>query len=169
MILALLTAAAAPIIPSRPSLGVEEGRCSAGETGAAALVQVVGLKDRTGRLRVEIYPPNDRDFLADDNVLVAAHKTFRRAVIPVPASGTAEACVRVPGPGTYAIAVIHSRSGGRSFSLLHDGIGFASDPKLGMGKPHAAQALARIGARPTVVRVTMNYRRGLFSFGPIDR
>ncbi len=41
------------------------------ESEPAILVTVDGLKDRTGRLRAEIYPPTTDDFLADDKVLVA--------------------------------------------------------------------------------------------------
>ncbi|WP_342454573.1 hypothetical protein [Sphingomonas sp. H160509] len=80
-------------------------------------------------MRAEIYPAVEGEFLADDNVLVAQGKTFRRAVIPVPASGPARLCLRVPGEGAYALSVVHARSGGHGFSLLHDGIGFAGNPR----------------------------------------
>lgn len=93
-----LLAAAAPI-PSTPDLGKAEGKCRPGESGPAFLVHVNGLKDRTGRLKLEVYPANDKDFLADDNVLVAAGKTFRRVEVDVPGSGAPVLCVRVPAAG----------------------------------------------------------------------
>lgn len=155
-----LIAAAAPL-PSTPGLGKAEGRCRAGESGPAFLVGINGLKDRTGTLKLEVYPANDTDFLADDNVLVAAGKTFRRVEIDVPNSGTPVLCVRVPGPGRYGVSVLHDRDGNRKFGWRVDGIGFASNPKLGLGKPKAAKASASAGNSPTRIDVVMNYQRGL--------
>ncbi|WP_445191898.1 DUF2141 domain-containing protein [Sphingomonas sp. Tas61C01] len=164
-----LVALAAEVMPSTPALGTEAARCRPHEPGPAVLVTVDGLKDRKGRLRAEIYPAVDGDFLADDNVLVSQGKTFRRAVIPVPPSGAAQLCLRVPRPGTYALSVVHARSGANGFSLLHDGIAFAGNPRLGHSKPDVAQAriVAHAGITPTTV--VMNYRSGLFSFAPIKR
>lgn len=155
-----LLAAAAPI-PSSPNLGTAEGRCRANESGPAFLVGVNGLKDRSGTLKLEVYPANDADFLADDNVLVAAGKTFRRVQVDVPSSGTPVLCVRVPGPGRYGVSVLHDRDSNRKFGWRVDGIGFASNPKLGLGKPKARSASAVAGAAPTRIDVVMNYQRGL--------
>lgn len=171
-LLALLAAAlpaAVPTLPSTPRLGTEAARCRPHETGPAILVTVEGLKDRAGTLRAEVYPATDGDFLADDNVLVSQGKTFRRAVIGVPSSGPAQLCLRVPAAGDYSLSVVHSRSGGHGFSLLRDGIGFAGNPRLGHSKPSAEEAriVAHGGITPTTV--VMNYRSGLFSFGPLKR
>lgn len=155
-----LLAAAAPI-PSTPDLGKAEGRCRAGEAGPAFLVNVRGLKDRTGRLKLEVYPSNERDFLADDNVLVAAGKTFRRVEVDVPAAAMPQLCVRLPGPGRYAVTVLHDRDSNRKFGWRVDGIGFASNPKLGLGKPKASVSSATAGATPTRIDIVMNYQRGL--------
>lgn len=155
-----LLAAAAPI-PSTPDLGKAEGRCRANETGPAFLVHVKGLKDRTGNLKLEVYPANDKDFLADDNVLVAAGKTFRRVEVDVPNSGTPLLCVRVPGPGRYGVMLLHDRDSNRKFGWRVDGVGFASNPRLGLGKPKAAKASANAGSAPTRIDIVMNYQRGL--------
>ena len=159
---ALLPAAAAQgQLRSTPDLGKAEGRCRAGENGPAFLVNVNGLKDRTGQLKLEVYPANDQDFLADDNVLVAAGKTFRRVEVDVPASGTPTLCVRLPGPGRYGVMVLHDRDSNRRFGWRVDGVGFASNPRLGLGKPKAAKASAVAGNSPTRIDIVMNYQRGL--------
>ncbi len=155
-----LLAAAAPI-QSSPDLGKAEGKCRAAETGPAFLVHVNGLKDRSGRLKLEVYPANDKDFLGDDNVLVAAGKTFRRVEVDVPSSGVPVLCIRVPAAGRYAVSVLHDRDSNRKFGWRVDGIGFASNPKLGLAKPKAAKASASAGAAPTRIDVVMNYQRGL--------
>lgn len=155
-----LLAAAAPI-PSTPDLGKAEGRCRANESGPSFLVNVNGLKDRSGTLKLEVYPANDKDFLADDNVLVAAGKTFRRVEVDVPSSGTPVLCVRLPAAGRYGVSVLHDRDSNRKFGWRVDGIGFAANPKLGLSKPKAARASAMAGSSPTRIDVVMNYQRGL--------
>ena len=156
-------------LPSTPSLGLAEGRCPTPASGPSFLVSVRGIKDRSGRLRLELYPDNDRDFLADDNQLVAAHKAFARVDEPVPASGPVTLCIRAPRSGWYTLSLLHDRNGDRKFTLSTDGIGFPNNPKLGWSKPKAvlARALARNG--PVPLQIRLNYRRGLFSFGPITR
>lgn len=155
-------------IPSTPDLGTEEGRCRAQETGPSFLVEVRGLKDRKGSLKLEVYPANNEDFLEDDNILVAAGKTFRRVEVAVPKSGTPSLCVRLPSAGTYGVSLLHDRDSNRKFGWRVDGIGFAGNPKLGWSKPKAAEASARAGNGPTRIAIVMNYNRGL-SMRPLAR
>lgn len=169
----MIAAAGAPMLPSTPDLGKGEARCRPAENGPSFLLDIVGLKDRKGRLKAEVYPANDRDFLADDNILISQGKTFRRVEVPVPATGAVPAevavqlCVRLPAPGRYAVSVLHDRDGNRKFGLSVDGVGFGGNPKLGMSKPKAETATIDAGHGPTRHRIMMNYRRGLLSFGPV--
>lgn len=162
---AVLTAlpllAGATAIPSTPDLGKAEGQCRPHEPGPALLVDVVGLKDRQGVLKLEVYPANDRDFLQDDNVLVSEGKVFRRVEVPVPPTSPVELCIRVPGPGAYSVSLLHDRDENRKFGWTIDGIGFAGNPRLGWGKPKAtaAQVIAGSGLNP--VTIVLNYRHGL--------
>lgn len=164
----VVPAMAAAQVPSSPSLGQAEGRCRAGESGPAFLINVVGLKDRGGTMKAELYPANDTDFLADDNVLINAGKTFRRVVIDVPSSGNVQMCIRAPSAGAYGLSLLHDRDGNRKFGLSIDGVGFGSNPaSLGPFKPKIAVGRVTAGAGITPVTVRMMYRRGLVSFGPI--
>ncbi len=149
-----------------PTLGIAEGRCRVGEDGPALIVDVVGLKDRKGLLKLEVYPSNDEDFLADDGVLVPAGKTFRRVEVPTPAVGAVSLCVRVPGPGAYSVVLLHDRDANHKFSWWIDGVGFASNPRLSWSKPKAAATRVYAGARLTHTSIVLNYRRGL-GMGPI--
>jgi uncharacterized protein (DUF2141 family) len=166
-ILAFLAGAAA-IIPSTPDLGKADAQCRPNEDAPAFLVTVEGLKDRRGQLKLEVYPANDKDFLADDNILISQGKTFRRIEMPVPQRGPAQLCIRVPRPGRYALSLLHDRDSNRKFGLSVDGIGFAGNPRLGMSQPKAEQASATATSRPTRITIVMNYRRGLFSFRPLE-
>lgn len=158
---------AAARLRSTPDLGQAEGRCRTGEPGPALIVEVAGLKDRKGHLKLEVYPANDQDFLADDNKLLEAGKTFRRVVEPVPASGVPHLCVRLPAAGSYAVMLMHDRNDNHKFDLSTDGVGFTGNPRLGLSRPRAAQARISAGSGLTRTRVVMNYRTGLFSFGPV--
>jgi len=156
-------------LSSSPDLGKAEGRCRTHESGPAFLVTVHGLKDRRGLLKLELYPANDADFLQDDNLLLNAGKAFARVEAPVPTAGPVQLCIRAPSPGIYALGLLHDRDGNRKFGFSVDGIGFPGDPPIRFGKPSAAAASATVGGRPTRLAITLNYRRGLFSFGPLEK
>lgn len=157
-----LLLAAGPALRSTPDLGKAEGRCRPGESGPALLVEATGMKDRTGNMKLEVYPSNEKDFLADDNILVAAGKTFRRVEVPVPQSGAVVLCVRIPGPGTYAVSVLHDRNSDRRFNWKVDGIGFSGNPKLGWSKPNYRKSSVHVSSGGVSrIQVVMNYKNGL--------
>ena len=147
-------------------LGSDAAACRPGE-GPAIAVEITGLKDRTGELKLELYPGEEADFLKDDRVLIAAGKIFRRVSVATPASGAPMLCIRVPRPGRYALLLTHNRDGKNKFSVWTDGAGFASNAKLGRSRPKVEQALVEVGAGVTTVRITVQYLRGLGGFGPV--
>ncbi|RSU65271.1 hypothetical protein BRX36_10815 [Sphingomonas sp. S-NIH.Pt1_0416] len=156
---------AAPQVVIQRDLGKAEGLCRPHEATAAFLVEVAGLRDRTGLLKLEVYPATDADFLADDTELVGKGLVFRRVEVATPSSGPVRLCVRLPGPGRYAVSLLHDRNGDHRFNLSSDGIGFASNPKLGWTKPKAASASTIANSGLTPIRIVMNYRHG-FSMRP---
>ena len=157
----------AHVAPS-PALGTAGAACRAGEREPAITVVVDGLKDRTGRLRIELYPDNEADFLADDAVLVENGKAFRRVDVATPVSGRPLLCLRAPGPGIYTLALLHDRNSDRKFNVFADGIGFPGNPRIGMRKPSAAEARVTVGSGMTNIEIRLNYWRGL-SLGPLKR
>ena len=163
----LLALAAQGAIASSPSLGMAEGRCRPNEPGPAFSISVLGLKDRAGSLKLELYPSNDADFLADDNVLINAGKAFRRVVVSVPASGVPQLCIRAPEPGPYSLVLLHDRDDNRKFNFTSDGIGFPGTPHLGWSKPKAAAVRATVGTGLSSLNIVMQYRTGIASFGPL--
>ena len=165
----LLALPAAALASPHQELGKAEGRCREGEPGPALLVSALGLKDRAGNLKLEVYPANDQDFLQDDRILLEQGKTFRRVEAPVPATGSPMLCVRVPGPGRYAVSLLHDRDANHKFNLSGDGVGFADNPKLTWSKPKAAASSIVAGGGLTQVRIVINYRQGLLTFAPLER
>ena len=147
-------------------LGTDAAACSPGG-GPAILAQVTGLKDRKGRIKLELYPATAEDFLKDDDNLVAEGKTFRRVWANMPASGPVNVCIRVPRPGRYALLVTHDRDGKNKFNFFQDGAGFVGTAKLGMSRPKVDQAIIDVGNGTTERSVRMQYLHGLGGFGPM--
>ncbi|MBI0476989.1 DUF2141 domain-containing protein [Sphingomonas sp. MA1305] len=146
---------------SNLDLGKAAGACRPSEPGPALMVEAVGLRDRTGLLKLEVYPATDEDFLADDSHLVAEGKTFRRVEAVIPRSGPVRLCVRLPHAGRYAVSLLHDRNSDHRFNVSGDGIGFAGNPRLGWSKPKARSVSVDAGGGITPIRVLINYRHGL--------
>jgi uncharacterized protein (DUF2141 family) len=156
----VLGAGALALTPLDP-LGSAGASCTPNEVGPALSVTVRNLIDRRGVLRIELYPANDADFLADDSALLDAHKTFRRVDTRTPQTGPVELCIRAPEAGVYAVVVMHDRNGDGKFSPFLDGVGFPGDPKLRLARPKASQVQAAVGPGVSHVVVTMKYWNGL--------
>lgn len=151
---------------SGPVLGRDAAACDNGG-GPAIRAEITGLKDRKGIARLEIYPPNATDFLADDEPLTRAGKTFRRIDVKLPASGPVTMCIRVPRPGRYALAFLHDRDANRKFNAFGDGAGFPSNQRIGRARPKLAIALIEVGGGVTPATIRTQYLRGLRGFAPL--
>jgi uncharacterized protein (DUF2141 family) len=163
--LAIAMSFSAPASAQMRTLGSDASACTAG--GPAIRVNVTGLKDRTGDLRLELYPATEADFLKDDRDLIKERKVFRRVVVDTPASGSIALCIRVPRPGRYALLFTHNRDGRNKFNFWSDGAGLASNRKLGRSKPSVAQAVITVPAGVVTTDIRAQYLRGLSGFSPI--
>ena len=165
---ATMMAVAVPQAATAQVLGSDAAACTGGG-GPAILARIEGLKDRKGNLKLELYPANEEDFLADDGVLIRAGKTFRRVQVPTPAGGgTPMMCIRVPHPGRYSLLFTHDRDGKNKFNFWSDGAGFPANTKLGRRKPPLASALIDVPSGVANVTIRAQYLRGLGGFGPVD-
>lgn len=159
----LLTLAAVPL--GAETIGADASVCD-NNRGPAIEVNVLGLKDQTGELWLELYPATQADYLAPDQDLVAAGKIFRRARARVPASRNVAICVAVPHPGRYALMLRHNRVGRDKFSFWSDGAGVPANRSLGRSKPTLEQAAVQAGPGVTPVDIKVQYLRG-FGFAPL--
>jgi uncharacterized protein (DUF2141 family) len=155
-----------PLALSTPALGQGGAPCAASDKSPTLIITVVGVKDRMGRLRAELFPNNDADFLADNDILVKQGKAFRRVDLELPRTTGTTLCMLTPPPGTYSFSVLHDRDLDLKFGFRGDGVGFPGTPKLGWSKPKAAQARITIVPGMNRVTIVMQYLRGL-SFGPL--
>ena len=131
-------------------------------------VNVTGLKDRSGRLKLELYPANEEDFLKDDTKLKNEGKFFARLWTQTPQNGAVTLCIRAPRPGRYALLFTHDRDGKNKFNFWRDGAGFASNRKLGRSRPQLKEAVINVGSGVTTIGIHAQYLRGLSGFAPYD-
>jgi uncharacterized protein (DUF2141 family) len=125
----------------------------------AVLVHVAGLKNGSGKVRVQAYGPNGSTFL--DKGAWAG-----RVDVPLNGRRAVDVCLPLPSTGNYAVTVRHDANANRK-SDWNDGAGFSRNPKLSLtSKPTFGQTAVRVGNDPTRLRVVMNYRRGL-TVGPV--
>ena len=160
VLLALAGLVLAPAAQAAP-LGGDAAMCEANKP--AILASVVGLKDRAGILKLELYPATQQDFTRDDHDLIAEGKTFRRITVAPPASGPVSLCIRVPGPGRYALLLTHNRDGLNKFRYTIDGAGLPSNKRIGMSKPKVDGAIVEVGATTLPLTIRAQYL-GLLGF-----
>jgi uncharacterized protein (DUF2141 family) len=144
--------AAAPAL-AQDILGPEAAACRAGD-GPAALVRVHGFKDRTGKLRVQLYGGDPEAFLEKGQKL-------KRIEVPVTPAGDMHVCVKLPASGRYALAILHDRNANGKMNPTNDGVGFSRNPKLGLSKPDFEKVVFAANGSVQAHDVVLNYMRGL--------
>lgn len=147
-----LLAAAAPAAAT--VLGPHAAECRGGRP--AMLVRIIGLKARTGILRVQAYDDPARFFEKGSYI--------ERIEVRPPAAGPIEVCVPVARGGTYAVSVRHDIDG-TGHADLSDGGGTSGNPNVSMmdvlfkRRPSPEQVAVRV-AGVTPVPVILNYVQG---------
>lgn len=106
----LLAAVAMPISPAAAQL-LEGSAAMCNGSSPSVRVNITGLKDRSGRLKLELYPATEDDFLKDDTKLKNEGKFFARLWTQTPQAGAVSLCIRAPRPGRYALLFTHDRDG----------------------------------------------------------
>lgn len=162
--IALALGAAALAVPAQAQVLGEDAAACTSRSGPAIQATIVGLKDREGALKLELYPANEDDFLEHDNKLRAENKVFRRVSATPPATGNPMLCIKVPRPGRWALFFGHDRDGKRKFSFWTDGAGFPSNRKLGRARPKLTDAIIDVGPGVTTTTIRAQYLRGIGGF-----
>jgi len=150
-LLAALAVPAAGASPYRHEVGNDLRRCQAGGE-PAVLVTVEGVKNASGKLRVQAYRATAADWLQKGRWL---------SRIEVPArAGTMTFCVPVPAAGDYAIAIRHDVNGNGETDITSDGGGMSNNPGINifnLGKPSVSKTAFTVGATTKAIRIRMRY------------
>jgi uncharacterized protein (DUF2141 family) len=147
--------AAAMVLVSGTAVAGQEvsndlSRCAAGK-GPAVLVSVRGVKESSGKVRVQSYPATGSAWLAKGRWL---HRVESRAN-----AGVMNFCLPVPAEGKYGIAVRHDRNANGKTDISQDGGGFSNNPSiniLNLGKPSVSKVAFVAG--PGVTRIAINLK-----------
>ena len=147
--------AAVALVSSAAAAGTainnDMARCSAGN-GPAVLVSVRGVKEATGRIRVQSYPATNGAWLAKGRWI---NRIESRAN-----AGTMSFCVPVPAAGNYGIAVRHDRNANGKTDISQDGGGFSNNPSiniLNLGKPSVSKVSFYAGTGVTKITINLRY------------
>ncbi|QPQ55069.1 DUF2141 domain-containing protein [Allosphingosinicella flava] len=153
-LVSLAMAASFAAVPAAAPAAVGPDAASCRKGGPAILVKVTGLKNKMGKVRVQLYGSNPADFLAKGKKLRRVEVAASAALQPI--------CIAVPKAGRYAVAVRHDANGDGK-SGWSDGGGFSRNPNLSLTslKPSYAKVAINAGGGVTPIDIVMNYRQGL--------
>jgi uncharacterized protein (DUF2141 family) len=110
------------------------------------LVKIEELQSTEGNIRVQIYSDNPDDFLEKGKKLLRIDVPIKHNAMKV--------CVPLPGPGNYAMVVMHDRNANGKADFLTEGFGFSNNPKLLLAPPDLDETL--FAARAGVVEMTVS-------------
>ena len=147
--LALATAAAF----SAPAMAAPAG-CLGTPSETWLNVSVEGLRNGNGLVTIAVYPDDSRQFLVKGGTL--KNNRFE-ASAPV-----TRACVFVPKPGVYAIAVYHDEDSSRKLNrsglgLPNEGYGFSNNPATVAGLPAFRSVRLNVPKAGLTTHVKMKY------------
>ena len=145
--IATATAFAAPAFAAPPG-------CLGEPSDTWLNVSVEGLRNGNGLLTVAVYPDDSRAFLAKGGTL--KNNRFQ-ASVPV-----TRACVFVPKPGVYAIAVYHDEDASRKLNrsglgLPVEGYGFSNNPTTLAGLPAFRSVRLNVPKAGLTTHIKMKY------------
>jgi uncharacterized protein (DUF2141 family) len=134
----------------RQEIANDQSKCR-GE-GPAVRITATEIKSGAGRVRVQLYRANSRDWLATG-------RWIHRIEVPARA-GTMSFCMPVPEPGSYAIAIRHDVNGDGDTDLTQDGGGMSNNPSINvfnLGKPSYTKTAFAVGQEVKVLTIRVRY------------
>lgn len=127
----------------------------AGQPGPARLNVVVdGLRDARGQVVITLYPDDAKRFLVHKGKL-----NLVRVDAVMPATS---ACLWLPAPGWYAVAVYHDANGSHKFNrnalgLPTEGFGLSNNPALALAWPTLGSARFQTHAGENTIHIRLRY------------
>jgi uncharacterized protein (DUF2141 family) len=154
---AMPAAGAAVALAAIPLPAQAEGApagCTGSPSDTWVNVVVEGVKSSDGLIAVTLYPDNSRRFLIKNGSLQVGRV---KAV-----AGTTRACITVPRPGVYVLAVYHDEDGDQNFDrtglgLPAEGYGFSNNPSTLAGLPSFRSVRIAIPRTNLTARIKLKY------------
>ena len=152
-LLVSLAATASPVSAEPQGTPAPAG-CTGPASGTWLNVVASGLRNSNGLLAVTLYADVPSKFLAHHGALSVG---FVKA-----ATGTTNACIFVPQPGVYVIALYHDENANKKidrsgFGLPVEGYGFSNNPPTLVGLPSFRSVRLNVPRSGLTTRITMKY------------
>jgi uncharacterized protein (DUF2141 family) len=150
----LAAAAFAGVLSAAAPSAAED--CAGKPSAHRLTVQVKGVRAAQGEVAVTLYPDDARRFLAPKGKLLR-----QRVEARAPAT---TACLWLPKPGAYAIAVYHDANGDRDFNrspigMPTEGYGFSNDAPTKFSLPSFDAVRFSVKAGESHTTIQMRYGR----------
>ncbi|MDO6415114.1 DUF2141 domain-containing protein [Sphingomonas sp. BIUV-7] len=148
----------APAAAAAAIVGPHAAECVGNGGKPAMLVRVLGLKARTGMVRVQSYGGDPAHYFDKGSYI-------ERVDVATPATGPVEVCMPVPRSGSYAISIRHDLNGSGK-SDMSDGGGFSGNPSVSLmdiifkRRPSPVQVEVKVASGVTRVPIVLNYVQG---------
>jgi uncharacterized protein (DUF2141 family) len=117
-------------------------------------VSVEQVKSSSGFITLTLYPDDQARFLKPMGSLY---------VTKIPArAGVTQACLFVPGPGAYGLALYHDANGNgkidrNGLGIPKEGFGFSNNPRILFSAPKLKAVLLTINTSGAQTRIRMRY------------
>lgn len=156
--IAMVASAALALSAAAPASAQPQAAPPAGCTGTPSAtwlnVVVEGVRSSSGLMAVTLYGDDSSRFLVKRGSLYVGRVDAR--------SGTTRACIFVPKPGVYALALYHDENANRSFDrtgmgLPAEGFGFSNNPATLAGLPSFKSVRINVPKAGLTTRITMKY------------
>ena len=121
-------------------------------SGPSTLVQINGVKNASGTVRVQSYRATSDEWLGKGRWINRIEVPAREGVMTV--------CVPLPEAGSYGIAVRHDINNNGKTDLRTDGGGMSNNPSINifnLGKPSYRKTAFSVGDAPRTISITMKY------------
>jgi uncharacterized protein (DUF2141 family) len=151
--IAAFTSAAAQ--PASPQAAPTPPAGCTGQPSATWLnVSAEGLRSSNGLLAVTLYIDDSSKFLVRHGSIAVGRVQAR--------TGTTRACIFLPKPGVYALALYHDENGDQSFNrsgigLPTEGYGFTNNPVTLAGLPNFKSVRLNVTKAGLTTRIQMKY------------
>lgn len=135
-----------------------QGSAPAGCTGPTSQtwlnVVINGVRSSDGLVAVTLYADNSRKFLVKRGSMYVGRVNAT--------AGTMRACIFVPQPGVYALAIYHDANANQSFDrtgigLPAEGYGFTNNPATLAGLPSFRSVRLDVPRTGLTTRIQMKY------------
>ena len=132
-----------------------QDECTGPPSATRIFVVVEGVRSSQGLIAVTLYPDDSRRFLARRGSLYVGRVPAR--------AGTTRACLHLPAPGTWAIAVYHDADGNRRFNrtaigLPAEGYGFSNNAPALFGLPSFGRVRLAVPRTDMATSISLHYR-----------